>query len=137
MCRAVRTDPQSLTNDSATIILFTATDEYDTATMHDTASNQGRITCALAGVYRFTACVRFAADADGYRNVFFRHDGSTFLDGARVPAVAGGTVQTDVSHTVDFKMAANEYMEVSARHTAGASLNVERATFSAVYLGPG
>lgn len=106
------------------------TDRYDTDAIHDIASVTTRLTAPAAGYYRIGACVRFASNATGYRQVFLRINGATVIASLIVDAVAT-TVTDIVLAGVDYLLAQGDYVECLVVQTSGGNLNVvAAATFS-------
>lgn len=130
-CRV--TDPvQTITNDTETAIAFSA-EGYDTATMHDNATNNTRITIPTNGVYLLNANGYFSGDADGYRKISILWNGVTEFAAAHTrPA---GTELTPMSVTYVEFLSASQYVEMFVRHTGGANLDFNSAIFSAHRIG--
>lgn len=98
-------------------------ERYDTDAIHNVASVTTRLTIPFDGHYRVGACVRFASNATGYRQVFFRVNGATVIAGAIVDAVA--TAITDIVIAgVDYEFTAGDYIECNVVQTSGGNLNV-------------
>lgn len=128
-CRAVayHNTTQSV-NDSTAAPLSLNSEDVDTATMHDLVTNNSRITIATGcdGFYRVTAGTTFAADADGYREIAVRKNGTTLMvDAFRVPFAVVGTYE-QITWSGD--LVATDYVELYIVHTAGAALNIGSAT---------
>ena len=120
--RAYHDANQSIANDSLTVLNFNQ-DRSDDDAYPDPVTNNSRLTAPAAGWYLITASVEFGNDADGYRQVQFRVDGSTVIMQHRQPS-AGGSVSTIVAAATLYKLTAGQYVECQVRHTAGASINV-------------
>lgn len=93
-------------------------------TMHDTVTNNTRLTCRYAGVYMIGATISWAASAAGTaRLLFFRLNGATDIGGRSFvpPLNSGGNGQSGV--TV-YSLAVNDYVEAMAFQDSGGNLNV-------------
>lgn len=117
---------QSVSDNTATALTLD-TEDNDVGSMHSIASNTSRVTIVVAGTYLLIGSAGFAVDADGYRKLYFRKNGTTKI---------GGGVQSNGSATIEFGLqchclvvlAANDYVELIAHHTAGNALNVGHGT---------
>lgn len=140
-CRVHNSANISVPNATDTILTFN-TESFDTASMHSTSVNTGRITCTAAGIYVVTAVAQFAANATGARSMGLIVNGlaGTFYNFAQAPvnSAAGATrlVVTDI-----IKLAVGDHVQVVAYQTSGGALNVEAfgrsPSFSAVWIGLG
>jgi len=93
------------------------------STMHDTVTNNSRLTALYAGIYLITGTIEWVANATGERSVFIRLNGSTDIAGQRgINNGAGGTVMQNP--TTIYSLAVNNYVELIAYQTSGAPLNV-------------
>lgn len=118
-------------NDSTDTVLTFNQEDYDVGTMHDTGSNTSRITIPTGGdgLYLIIGGTTYAADADGYRELWLRKNGTTKM--ARVQAVnAGGSASVGLQVQQVLVLAATDYIELGVSHAAGAALNVGSATRS-------
>lgn len=120
---------QSINNTTETVLNLNSED-VDTATMHDTATNNSRITIPTGGdgFYLFTVKVPFASNAVGER--FIR----AFKNG-----VAHKMLERQSANTVDdtvltgsfmLQLAAADYIEIAAYQSSGGALNIGSATRS-------
>lgn len=126
-CRIKRTTAQTIANDTVTAVAFDATDEYDTDTMHDTVTNNNRITFNTAGKYIVGTSIRWTANATGYRSVLIRINGVTGIVQSRLMAVTDASVATDQNVELIYNFAANDYIEVMVRQLSGGNLDVAAA----------
>lgn len=119
---------QAVADDTATAITFNSED-YDVGTLHSVASLTSRFTVPAGGggIYLVIGQVNFAADADGFRRVYVRKNGGTGYVGGSVQAV-GGAVAAMLTVCTLVSLAAADYVEIIAHHTAGNSLNTGDAT---------
>ena len=117
---------QSTTTGVDTALAFN-TERYDQAggassTMHDTVTNNSRLTAIYAGVYKVSATVEFAANGTGLRWIFFRINGTTTIAKDSRMAVTTGD-PTVISLTMDYSFAVNDYVECLVRQSSGGNLN--------------
>jgi hypothetical protein len=131
--RVTHNAAQSLTSGVDTALAFN-TERYDQAgnaadTMHDTVTNNTRLTCRYAGIYKITGNIAFAANATGFRQVYIRLNGTTVL-GYTLDVTASGTLASILNVTTDYSLAVNDYVELVAQQNSGGALNV---TVSANY----
>jgi hypothetical protein len=115
---------------SASVAVATATltaipfdsERYDTDTIHDTVTNNTRLTCKTAGVYVAGGTFLFPADANGYRDAQLVVNGSTII-GRQVSPVSSGTAQTIFTLAgVQWQFAVNDYVELKVAQTSGSTL---------------
>lgn len=119
-----RTTTQSVATGfgSPTMVAMNVTDDFDTDVMHDTVTNNSRITCKTAGVFIFSADVAFDAAAAGNAYVIF------FVNGVSVTGSQNmgnnATAGISIVFTKQIKLAVNDYVEVGVYQTSAGSLNV-------------
>jgi hypothetical protein len=131
-CSIFNSAAQSV-SDATPEALTANSENFDNDSMHSTASNTSRWTIQTAGRYLCFATVQFAADASGVRNVNFKVNGTTTHQCMQVPAVSA--VNSCVVTAVRaLTLAAGDYVEAFAFHTAGASLNATLLEAGATYL---
>ena len=139
-CRVYHNANQSLTNNTLTALAFNS-ERYDTDTMHDTVTNNSRITINTAGLYLLTLSIQFAADTDYTQNfAAFRVDGATYIAQDASPGMSDGRVAI----ATVYKFSATQYVEAIARQintSAGANDIIVNAQytpeFTATWLGIG
>lgn len=131
-CSVYNSAAQTVTNNTATD-LTADSETYDNDSMHSTSSNTARITIQTPGRYLLIATVRFAADVDGYRTVFFRDSGATDLVGQLVfgNSASGVTALTAVRSQV---FSAADYVTARVQHTAGADLDCTLIEFVSLFM---
>ena len=116
---------------SADETLATATDtaltfdseREDTDAFHSTSSNTSRLVAPVAGRYVLTVTVRFASNSTGYRMVYFKINGTTFIPGVQTANAISGAVTT-LTASASYRFAANDYVEVYAFQNSGGNLAV-------------
>lgn len=114
---------------------------YDTAGMHDNATNNSRLTAPVAGIYAVTANVAWAGGGGCFLGVKINATtpGSTSPVGAiNMPCNPGQEVTTQV------RLQAGDFVELFAGHGGGtgdaATVRIENAfspVFSMIWLAPG
>ena len=130
-CSVYSSSTQSIPNSSHTAVNFNS-EHFDTDSMHDTSTNNSRITVKTAGKYMVVANIVFAFNATGQRQVQIRVNGSTyrgkvFLDANS--ATYGNRM--NVSAILDLDV--DDYVECVVWQNSGGSLNVVNDT-SATFL---
>ena len=125
-CRVYHSTTQSLSDDVLTTISLNS-EQFDTDTMHDTVTNNERITIKTAGKYLIVGEISFSANATGMRLLILRfNDGGTedtvALD--RSNAIINDN-QTSLLVVAILDMAVNDYVFLRARQDSGAALDVD------------
>jgi hypothetical protein len=140
--RVTHSSAQSIPDFPPAATLAFDTERYDTASMHDNATNNSRLTAPVNGIYAVTAEVDWTPDATGTRELTLMKNGSTFIaddDREGISVVFGGQSQ---SVTAQVRLVAGDFVEVGVLQTSGGSLNVMSAgetspEFSLTWLAPG
>jgi len=123
---------QSVANTTLTVAAFDS-EHFDTDTIHDTATNNSRLTCKTAGRYIIIANIRYSPNVTGDRYAQIRLNGTTVLGYELCRAAATADTMLLVS-TLD-SLAVNDYVEVIAYQDSGVSLNLTSdATFSPKFM---
>jgi len=127
--QAVRTANQNITNSTWTTVNFNATDAYDTDTMHDTVTNNSRVTFTHAGLYRIWANVAFAAAAAGTMLSMIQLNSGGAVNSANV-TLAGdsksgaSSLNTFMTPTATYKATAGDYMELFVQQNSGGTIAI-------------
>jgi len=139
--------PNSTGPGGATVVEFPdpTSEQYDIGDMFDQATDDTVLTIPVAGTYVVTAAVRWAANADGVRNVYLH--GPTSMTGqggirasSSVPAntVLADTTRQSVATTERFE--AGDQVFVSVSQTSGGDLALDASQnqihLSAAFIGP-
>jgi hypothetical protein len=142
-CRVYHNTTQSLTDITETTVAFNS-ERFDTDTMHDTVTNNSRITIKTAGIYEITANLEIAQSADYVAAyAYIRLNGATLIgiDGGPIASTSQGI---RLNPKTLWKCAVNDYLEVRAYqdNTANAARNIAasnvgQADFMAVWVGLG
>jgi hypothetical protein len=120
-----------------TAVSFTAADIYDTFSGHSPSVNPERITIATAGWYMLFGYAKFAANATGSRELYFRFTRSavtTYLQLA--DARPGQAAQpTQISLAAPFELQAADYVEMVVYQSSGGGLILQDAGFGVTAFG--
>ena len=131
-CRANRTSAQSVAHGTDTAIQFNAADTFDTAAMHDPASNNTRVTAPATGIYVVMMQLYWASGGAAMIPKL-RVNGTTEIGSIREDQ-AGTLNQQSVS---TWKFTTGDYVEAVAFQFSGDAVNVDIAWLSMVYVGLG
>ena len=128
---------QSIANSSLTTVAFNS-EYFDTDTIHDTSTNNSRLTCKTAGIYLIEGGVSFNTNGghDVALNVLL--NGTTNIKQVRYRAVVAYLAKIEISTT--YSLAVNDYVELQAFQNSGGAVNAVAETnnapvFSMAYLG--
>lgn len=112
---------QSLTTATPFILAFN-NERFDTDTIHDTVTNNSRLTCRTAGKYYIFATAEFQANATGVRYLGIKLNGSIYIAIDR--RTASGIAPIDITISTVYDLAVNDYVEIEAYQDAGLALAV-------------
>ena len=138
--RVTRSSAQSIPDSLNTNLAFDQ-ERYDTAGVHDNATNNSRLTAPVTGIYAVTAQFTWGGSAGtGCRFAGVMKNGSTLI--ARSQQLPG---DDDENITTQVRLAAGDYVEVLVLQTSGGSLTVAAngiaqqftPEFSMTWLAPG
>lgn len=121
-CRAYHNAAQSVANNSPAVVAFNS-ERYDTDTMHDTVTNNSRVTLNTAGLYSVTAHGSFASNATGNRYIAIKLNGSIYI--AVDLRLAASGQRTDMSIATIYKFAAGDYITVEVYQNSGGALSLD------------
>lgn len=127
--RAYHNANQSIANATWTSLALNS-ERFDQAgnaadTMHDTVTNNSRLTCRYAGVYLITGNAQFAASAGGNNRLL-----RILLNGTTILGVGGDIYNPVVNQalpqqiTTVYALAVNDYVELQVYQDSTAALNV-------------
>lgn len=117
-CRVYHDANQSINNATPTTLAFNS-ERYDPYGMHDTASNNSRITVPIKGIYLIGTTVSFAS-MTGIVQCQIQHGGATLI------AINKLYISASVPHcnvNTVYEMGAGEYVEVIVVQSSGGALN--------------
>jgi len=122
---------QTLSNSTAAA-LACGSETFDNDAMHSTVSNSSRITVQTAGRYLFIVTAEFGTNATGIRQVFFRTNGTTTLQGSRFNA--SNTFGSIFQAVQMIPLAVGEYVEAMGFQNSGGNLSCIPREFAAAFL---
>lgn len=114
---------QSIPNATLTALAFNS-ERYDTDGLHDTATNNSRLTATKAGVYLMTGTFAYGTAASGLRQSYIRLNGATLLVAVNSGVAGGTTIATVHNPTTLYQLAVGDYVELVAYQDTGGALNV-------------
>ncbi len=122
-CLAWNSAAVSISNTTTTVLALDS-EEYDTASMHDTVTNNSRVTVptGMGGLYLVVGQTTWAANGVGLRRISLRKNGSTGL-GESDQAPSSATRQTTHQVSVLKQLAAADYVELTCFQESGGALN--------------
>jgi hypothetical protein len=106
----------------ATAIDFT-TARFDSNSCWSGA-NPTRLTCNTAGKYVIVGAVQFAANASGVRRLLLRINGTLVIAADLRNPVNSATINTELTVSAIYNLAAGDYVEMVVTQNSGAALNV-------------
>lgn len=123
--KGVRSTAQTIPDNTDTAVAFNGTDEYDSDSIHDPASNNTRFTVPTggAGKWRGVFHANYAFHASGVRNIFFRKNGTTRLAEESRPPMASPFL-TPVNLSDEWLLADGDYIEVVTYQNRGGTLDL-------------
>jgi hypothetical protein len=119
--RAMHNTSQAITTATLTALALNS-ERFDNDAIHDTATNNSRLTCKTAGKYQISGSIEWASNATGERHCYIRLNGATSISAIVSPAVA--TNVTAMSITTIYDLAVNDYVELAVYQTSGGNLNI-------------
>lgn len=124
-CRVYRTATQSIPNSTWTELLWTA-ERYDTASLHSTVSNTGRLTASTAGVWEVICHVMTDALTWGTDCLIELRKNGVSPGIARDRLMTTGYPHTFTVAT-HVQLAASDYVTAHIIQMSGAAINVQAA----------
>lgn len=131
-CSVFHSDDLTAVADTTNTVLPADSENFDNDGMHDPVTNNSRITIQTAGRYLFSANVTFEASSSGYRRLTFLVNGTT--GNRAIQIAASPTLETRVTATRAFALAAGDFVEVEVAQSSGGSLNCGLREFAATWL---
>jgi hypothetical protein len=110
---------QSIPDITATYLAFDS-ERYDTDTIHDTTTNNSRLTCQTAGKYIIVFQATFAANATGKRHFWIRLNGTTNIAYNKQGLDSDNEIMVPVVTIYD--LAVGDYVEAGVYQNSGGSL---------------
>jgi hypothetical protein len=103
---------------------------WDTDTMHDTVTNNSRITAKTKGKYTLSTDITFANNTTGGRAVLMRINGSTVIMRQDTLAI-GGIIDMSMNMSTEYELDVNDFVLVQAFQTSGGALDVTKIQVAA------
>lgn len=129
------TSGQTIATGTETAITFN-TDRYDTSAMHDTSSNTSRLTAPIAGVYAISACIAFTDLLAGKKlTIQLRVNGTTSIARKELFNTGASPIGAYQDISTLYKLAANDYVEVTVTHDCGVNESTLRSPNAAPEFG--
>jgi hypothetical protein len=122
-CARVYHNANQTTTTAVSLALAFNSERFDTDAIHDTVTNNTRLTCKTAGKYFVLAEIIWVANATGTRVVQLRLNGSQVIGEQRDPSNSAGDTHA-MSAAAIWDLAVNDYIEAMATQTSGGNLNV-------------
>ncbi len=120
--RAYHDAAQAISDNILTALSFNS-ERWDTDTIHDTVTNNSRLTAKTAGYYQIEANLRWEANNSGRREIGITLNGSTKIALENDWAVSGvQAMEMNVSTT--YSLSVNDYVELEVYQNSGGDLNV-------------
>lgn len=113
---------QAIFNATYQVLTYT-TEDYDGNAYADLGTYNSRLYVPTDGLYLIQARVSFASNATGFRGLYIRALGTTYLAGKNQMAVNGDRTVIEVSCLQN--LLAGEYVEAIAYQNSGGNLDVE------------
>ena len=115
---------QAITTATSTVLAWD-TEDYDTDAIHDTSTNNDRLTVPAGegGTYLIMLGVEWAGNATGYRQLKIIQDASDFLK-ARIDVEADSSNQMGMVLPLVLSLSAGSYLRAQVKQTSGGNLNV-------------
>jgi hypothetical protein len=123
--RAYHDAAQAITDSTQTALSLNS-ERWDTDTIHDTVTNNSRLTAKTAGYYQIEGNIRWAANNSGRREIYITLNGSTELASVDEWTASAQTMDMNVSTT--YSLSVNDYVELEVWQNTGGDLNVNSST---------
>lgn len=124
---ATHNTTQSIANATNTNVAFNteAVDQAggSAAAMHDTVTNNSRLTALYAGYYLIFFTVVYTGNVAGMRYAWIEKNASAAIRYG-VSAVVGNGTENDMTIVAGVAMAVNDYVQAVLHQTSGAALNI-------------
>lgn len=130
-CQAYNSANQSIPDDDGTPLALNS-ERYDNGGLHDTVTNNSRITFIDSGVYIVTFQCSWAGNAVGDREAWIRKNGKDHLGKAAKPTLASASLETGHSLIVQEFFEAGEYVEGIVKQDSGGALNILATRYSPI-----
>lgn len=133
-CNVYHDANQTISNSTWTASAFNQ-EHYDTDTMHDTVTNNSRITIKTAGKYIIIAMGEFADNSTGFRSMYVRLNGSDVIALSRIKPIGAGVGNDAFCLAGEWDFAVNDYIEVMVLQSSGGNLTWQaNATYQPQFI---
>lgn len=124
-CRVTHDAAQAIANSTQVALAFnteTGTGSFDTDGMHDSSTNNSRITIQTAGKYLVNGNWAWEGSASGFRRGRLRVGGSTVIAMVQIDSPGANSLRQTISCIYSF--AEDDYVELVVDQNSGGSLDV-------------
>ncbi len=128
--QVAKSTTQSIANATITTLTWDI-ENFDTDAIHDTVTNNSRLTARRAGKYVIFMNVIFSSNNTGGRQLLIRKNGATQLWSNFFANTLGGQDQLLTATIAD--LAANDYVEGQVWHSAGTPIDVTTFSIMTMY----
>ena len=116
--------------------IYSSADAFDTDSMHNTSTNNSRITINTAGIYQVSGLVTWLFNATGQRAARFFLNGTTSIRQVNVDAIAA-VLGPSMTISMPYSLVVGDYVELQVWQNRGSTLSITSATkFEAVWIAP-
>ena len=124
--QARMTGAQTISDITEELVALNAED-HDTNNLHDTVTNNDRLTCVIPGIYSIYAFALWQASAVGRRVIRVKINATTYISQSIIQAVTTGD---RTGHGVEVKWHLNrgDYVSMYVEQDSGGDLNIEGGT---------
>jgi len=128
MVHAEKSTTQTINNNTWTVVTFDV-EEFDTDGLHDTVTNNSRLTAQITGKYIVACCLSFASNATGIRKLTIEKGSAGVQTSLNIVGMSGTFATTPGSAFMTVgavtELAAGEYVELFGFQNSGAGLGIE------------
>lgn len=135
ICCVKKSDNQTLTNTADTVLTWDQ-EEIDTDSMHDTSTNNSRITIPTTGYYRVTVSTYLTAAPTAVNNALqlkVRLGGSTVVMSTFTESMITGNNYFTLQAQKILSLSANDYLEAVIYHTTGTGTCINAGSASTFF----
>lgn len=111
----------TITTGTQTILPFNL-ELFDDNDLHDTVTNNSRLTAVVEGRYFISAAVSWAGVVTGTREIHIKLNGGTLIGLRKSKATEADLFVQGLS--IIYNLAADDYVEVQVFHSRGSNLNI-------------
>ena len=115
---------QSMANNVVATVAFNS-ERHDNDVIHDTVTNNSRLTCKTAGIYDIRAQVEFAHNVTGIRVLYIVLNAVTIIAELTLYAINAATVPTAMQVQCHYALAVNDYVICQVFQNSGGALNIQ------------